>query len=148
MKISQIGKDLIIHFEGEKLTAYLCSAGVPTIGIGSTFYEDGSKVKLGDKITKERSRKLFDAIADKFSSQVFKELKKPVKQQQFDALVSFAFNVGMGNFRKSTLLKKVNANPNDATIRNEFLKWNKAGGKVLNGLTKRREAEAKLYFYN
>ena len=66
--------------------------------------------------------------------------------QQFDALVSFAYNVGVGNFAKSTLLKKVNANPNDPTIRSEFEKWNKANGRVLKGLVTRRKEEADLYF--
>lgn len=67
-------------------------------------------------------------------------------QNQFDALVSFTFNLGEGSLKSSTLLKKVNANPSDTTISSEFLKWNKAGGKVIDGLTKRRQAEAKLYF--
>jgi lysozyme len=69
-----------------------------------------------------------------------------INQNQFDALVSFCYNVGPGNLKSSTLLKKVNANPNDPTIRTEFLKWNKGGGKVLAGLTRRRTAEANLYF--
>jgi lysozyme len=69
-----------------------------------------------------------------------------ITQNQFDALVSFCYNVGPSNLKSSTLLKKVNLNPNDPTIKNEFLKWNRGGGKVLDGLTRRRQAEADLYF--
>jgi len=73
-------------------------------------------------------------------------VKSNVTENNFAALVSFTFNVGTGNLKKSTLLKKVNLNPNDPTIRSEFMKWNKGAGKVLAGLTKRRQAEADLYF--
>jgi lysozyme len=146
MKLNQSGIDLMHQFEGLKLDAYLCPAKIPTIGWGSTFYEDGRKVKLGDKITKERADNLFLAIAEDFAKRVRTLLKKEVTENQFSALVSFAYNVGVGNLRTSTLLKKVNANPSDPSINTEFLKWNKAGGKVLAGLTRRREAESKLYF--
>lgn len=74
MRTSQIGKDLIKFFEGEKLTAYVCPAGVPTIGVGSTFYEDGAKVKIGDKITKERSAQLFTNTLKPFEQRI--QLKK------------------------------------------------------------------------
>jgi lysozyme len=69
-----------------------------------------------------------------------------ISQSQFDALCSFAYNVGIGNLQKSTLIKKVNTNPSDPTIKDEFIKWNKGAGKVLAGLTKRRQAESDLYF--
>lgn len=146
MKLNQRGKDLIIRYEGMKLEAYLCPANKWTIGVGSTFYEDGSLVEDGDKITKERALKLFDNIADQFSDGVKKLIKKELTENQFSALVSFAFNCGLGNFRTSTLLRKVNVNPKDPTIAAEFAKWNKAGGKVLRGLTIRRKAESDLYF--
>lgn len=146
MKLNQAGIDLMHQFEGLKLDAYLCPANVPTIGWGSTFYEDGKKVKLGDKITKERADALFLGIAEDFAKRVRTLLKKELNENQFSALVSFTYNVGVGSLQKSTLLKKVNVNPSDPTIHNEFIKWNKAGGKVLNGLTRRREAESKLYF--
>ena len=84
--------------------------------------------------------------ADKFAADVDKLIKSKLTQNQFNALVSFAFNLGITSLGRSTLLKKVNINPNDPTIANEFAKWNKAGGKVVNGLTKRRAVEAKLYF--
>jgi lysozyme len=134
-------------YEGLKLTAYLCPAKVWTIGYGNTFYEDGTKVKQGDVITKERADQLFINITNKnFAEPLLKLIKVKLNENQFSALVCFAYNVGTGALAKSTLLRKVNINPNDLTIRNEFLKWNKAGGKVLNGLTKRRESEANLYF--
>jgi lysozyme len=84
--------------------------------------------------------------ANKFAADVDKLIKANLNQNQFNAIVSFAFNVGLTALGKSSLLRKVNINPNDATIAAEFAKWNKAGGKVLNGLTKRRAKESKLYF--
>ena len=146
MKLNKAGADLIKSFEGLRLDAYLCSAGKPTVGFGSTFFEDGTPVKLGDKITKERADSLFEKISDSFAAKVKNCIQKDINENQFAALVSFAYNVGIGNLKSSTLLKKVNANPMDASIRNEFLKWNRASGKVLAGLTRRREAEANLYF--
>jgi lysozyme len=85
-------------------------------------------------------------VMNEFAIEVRKALTKEVSENQFSALVCFAYNVGIGNLKKSTLLKKVNVNPNDETIAAEFAKWNKAGGKVLNGLVRRRKAEADLYF--
>jgi len=146
MKLNQRGADLIKQFEGLKLKAYQCSAKKWTIGFGNTFYEDGSPVKQGDTITRERADTLFNLIADDFSSKVRPLVKVNLNENQYSALVSFAYNAGIGNLQKSTLLRKVNANPNDPTIRAEFMRWNRAGGQVLNGLTRRREAEANLYF--
>lgn len=139
-------KDLIKKFEGCKLVAYQCSANRWTIGYGNTFFEDGTPVKPGDRITQERAEKLLDIIAKDFSDRIEKTIKTILTDNQKSALLSFTYNVGIANLQKSTLLKKVNYNPNDPTIRLEFMKWNKAGGKVLNGLTRRREAEANLYF--
>lgn len=140
------GIPLIKRFEGLKLRAYLCPAGLPTIGYGSTFYEDGSKVKLGDVITIDRADKLLIHTVAQFERQVDAAVTSTINANQLGALTSFAFNVGMGNFRRSTLLRLVNANPNNAAIRQEFMKWNKAKGQVLAGLTRRRTAEADLYF--
>ena len=138
---------LLHKYEGLVLDAYLCPAKVPTIGYGNTFYEDGSKVKIGDKITKERAIELFENILENnFASQVKRLIKSRVTNNQFSALVSFAYNVGVGNLKRSTLLKLVNSNPNDPAIRQQFMRWNRAGGKVLLGLTRRRESEANLYF--
>lgn len=146
MTLNKAGADLIKSFEGCKLKAYQCSAMKWTIGYGNTFYEDGKPVKMGDAITQEKAEKLFELISADFSSKVAKLVPSHITPNQFGALTSFAYNCGVVNLQKSTLLKKVNANPNDPTIMAEFLKWNKAGGKVLAGLTRRREAEANLYF--
>lgn len=146
MKLNKAGADLIKSFEGCKLDAYKCSANKTTIGYGNTYYEDGSLVQMGDRITQERAESLFELIADSFASKVKPLITSNVNSNQFDSLVSFAYNCGIGNLKSSTLLRKVNANPNDPSIRAEFEKWNKASGKVLAGLTRRRKAEADLYF--
>jgi len=146
MKLNKAGADLIKEFEGCKLKAYQCSAMKWTIGYGNTFYEDGSPVMAGHAISKEKAEQLFEIIGDAFAEKVDKVVTANVSENQFGALVSFAYNCGIANLQKSTLLKKVNANHSDPTIRAEFLKWNKAAGKVLAGLTRRREAEANLYF--
>lgn len=146
MKLNKAGIDLMHEFEGCSLEAYLCPANKVTIGFGNTYYEDGRPVKMGDKITQERADQLFLFIAEDFAKRVRTLLKTILNENQFSSLVSFAYNAGVANLNKSTLLKKVNANPMDPTITNEFLKWNKGGGKVLAGLTRRRNAEAKLYF--
>ena len=146
MKIAQAGIDLIKTFEGCKLKAYQCSAGKWTIGYGNTQYENGLSVKQGDTATQERANELFGLILSKFDSAVSARLKRDVTQNQFDALVSFAYNCGIGNLEKSTLFAKVNKYPNDPTIGAEFMKWNKAGGKALAGLTRRRKAEYELYY--
>ena len=144
--MNKAGKDLIKSFEGCKLVAYQCSAGLWTIGYGNTFFEDGTPVKPGDRITQEKAEQLFELIVGIFADKVAKEIKTILTDNQFAAIVSLAYNIGIGNLQKSTLLKKVNFNPNDPTIRAEFARWNKAGGKVLAGWTRRRAAEAKLYF--
>jgi lysozyme len=146
MKLTQKGIELMHQFEGCKLEAYLCPAKVWTIGWGNTYYESGRKVKEGDKISQERADTLFQYIVHSFAVQVRSTLKVNLNENQFSALVSFAYNVGIANLKSSTLLKKVNINQQEPTIFDEFLRWNKAGGKVLAGLTRRRQAEANLYF--
>ena len=146
MKLNKAGADLIKEFEGCKLKAYRCSALRWTIGFGNTFYEDGKPVMPGHVITQEKAEQLFELIASDFAGKVAKLVPSHITPNQFGALVSFAYNCGIANLQKSTLLKKVNANPNDPSIKAEFLKWNKAGGKVLAGLTRRREAESNLYY--
>jgi lysozyme len=146
MQLNEKGKDLIKFYEGCKLTSYQCSAGHWTLGFGNTFYEDGKPVKPGDKITQERANELFEIIAKEFADKVAPLVKSAVTPNQFAALTSFAYNAGIGNLRNSTLLKKVNANPNDPSIALEFAKWTRANNKVLLGLQRRREAETKLYF--
>ena len=147
MKLNTQGYRLICMFEGFSAKPYLCSAKVPTIGYGNTYYLNGRRVTLLDKpITELEAFEMFKAIADKFADKVSKLVTAPVDQNQFNALCSLCYNIGPANFAKSTLLKKVNFNHNDPSIRAEFLKWNKAGGQVLKGLTIRRTAEADLYF--
>ena len=147
MKLNTQGYRLICMFEGFSAKPYLCSAKVPTIGYGNCYYLNGKKVTLLDKpITELEAFEMFKAIADKFADKVSKLVTAPIDQSQLNALVSLAYNIGPANFQKSTLLKKVNFNHNDPSIRAEFLKWNKAGGQVLKGLTIRRTAEADLYF--
>ena len=145
--ISEAGLNLIKSFEGLRLKPYKCSAGVPTIGYGNTFYESGKKVSLADvAITESRAIELLAWSLKKFEQYVDSYCRDDISQNQFDALVSFCYNLGPANLKSSTLLKKVNKDPNDPTIRAEFMKWNKAGGKALAGLTRRRTAEADLYF--
>lgn len=146
MNVNKQGIQLVKSFEGCFLNAYLCPAKVWTIGYGSTKYTNGKSVKQGDKITQQEAETLLSDTLDEFSKGVSKLIKVELNDNQFSALVSFAFNLGVGALSKSTLLKKVNANPNDKTIEQEFMKWVNAGGKKLNGLVRRRTAESKLYF--
>ena len=147
MKLNTQGYRLICMFEGFSAKPYLCSAKVPTIGYGNTYYLNGKKVTLLDNpITELEAFEMFKAIADKFADKVSKLVTATIDQGQFNALVSLTYNIGPANFQKSTLLRKVNFNHNDPSIRAEFLKWNKAGGQVLKGLTIRRKAEADIYF--
>ena len=147
MILDNKGYLLITKFEGLRLKPYLCSAKIPTIGHGNTYYPDGKRVTLLDKdITKQEAFDMFKEVANRFAKRVDTLVTSNLNQNQFNALVSFAYNVGTGNFSSSTLLKKVNKNPDDLTIKAEFLRWNKAGGKVINGLTNRRNEEADLYF--
>ena len=141
MEITNEGINLIKKFEGLKLESYLCPAGVWTIGYGHT-----KGVKKGDKITQLEADNFLKEDLISFEKGVTRLIKSNINQNQFDALVSFAFNLGLANLKKSTLLKKVNSNPNDRTIVDEFIKWIYAGGKQLEGLKKRRQAEAYLYF--
>jgi lysozyme len=147
MILDNKGYLFITKHEGLSLKPYLCPAKIPTIGYGNTYYSDGKRVTLLDKdITKQQAFDMFKEIANRFGKRVDELVTSNINQNQFNALVSFAYNVGTGNFSSSTLLKKVNKNPNDLTLKAEFLRWNKAGGKVLNGLTNRRNEEADLYF--
>ena len=144
---SDSGIELIKHFEGLRLTAYLCSGGRPTIGYGSTFYPDGSKVNLGDIISEQQANELLMETLSQFERVVNELLDGiPVNQNQFDALVSFAFNLGTESLAQSTLLNKIKSNHNDTAIAIEFGKWVMAGGQRINGLVIRRRKEAELYF--
>lgn len=150
MKITKIdskGVDLITLFEGFEGKPYLCSANVPTIGFGTTRYPNGHKVKLSDaSISRNLAIEYFKHDVAFFELQVDALATDKLTQNQFSALVSFCYNLGANSLKTSTLLKKVNTNPNDPTIAVEFLKWVNAGGRKLAGLVRRREAEASLYF--
>jgi lysozyme len=146
MKVNAEGYALIKKFEGCQLKAYRCPANILTIGYGNTFYEDGTKVKDGDVITQERAESLAKFIIDQFAVTIAPFILQPLNNNQFSACVSLAYNIGTGNFKKSSVFKKLNVNPNDVTIADSFRLWNKGSGKVLSGLVKRREAEIQLYF--
>lgn len=145
--LSEDGLELIKKHESFRSCAYKDPVNIPTIGYGNTFYRDGTKVTMNDKcITEEEATELLKDISKKFENFINRKVTKPLLQNQFDALVSFVYNVGTGNFENSTLLKRINIDPNDPDIKYQFSRWNKAGGKVLKGLTKRRKEEAELYF--
>lgn len=146
MKISNNGIELIKQFEGLSLKPYLDAVNIPTIGFGNTFYEDGTKVTLKDKpITEQRATELLEFIANKtFSENINKVVKVPLNQNQFDALVSFSYNIGNKNFNWSTLLKKLNQLDYEGASL-EFGRWNQANGKILNGLVLRRQKEKELF---
>lgn len=146
MNISQKGLNLIKEFEGFSSKPYLCPANIPTIGYGNTYYPDGQKVTLKhNPIDELKANEILEYVANKdFGSFINKVVKVALNQNQFDALVSFAYNIGNGNLQNSTLLKKLNSGDYQGAS-NEFLRWNKSGGKVLNGLTRRREKERALF---
>ena len=142
MKTSHKGIDLIKEFEGLRLKAYKCPGGVWTIGYGHT-----AGVKPGMVISEAQAEEYLMADLIAFEKHL-NGLGLALNQNQFDALVSFIYNVGTGNFSSSTLLRKVRANPLDNSIMDEFLKWVYSKGRVLPGLQRRRLAEMKLYFSN
>ena len=142
MKTSPKGISLIKEFEGLRLKAYKCPGGVWTIGYGHT-----AGVKPGIVITKAQAEEYLKADLIAFE-RYLNGLGLALNQNQFDALVSFIYNVGTGNFSNSTLLRKVRANPQDNSIMDEFLRWVYSKGRVLPGLQRRRLAEMKLYFSN
>ena len=142
MKMSQEGINALVKkFEGCKLKAYRCPAGICTIGYGHTSAAGNPLVNDGMTITQEQANTILAADLVKFEQAVEALLKQPVTQEQFDVLVDFAYNAGVGALRSSTLLKKVNAAQFD-DVPAELMKWNKGGGKVLAGLVRRRQAES------
>ena len=138
MKTSNVGIALIKRFEGLRTKAYLCPAGVPTIGYGHT-----KDVRLNDpEITEAEADRLLAEDLGVYEAAVTEMVKVPLTQNQFDALVSFAFNLGIGALRFSTLLKRLNAG---LPCAEEFDRWTMAGGKTLPGLVRRRAAERRLF---
>lgn len=139
MQISQEGLSLIKKFEGCKLESYKCAAGVWTIGYGST-----KGIKEGMTITQEQADELLLKDVSVFEDNVINAVTMPLTQYQFDALVSWTFNLGGANLKASTMLKKLNAGEYEE-VPSQIKRWNKAGGKVLQGLIRRREAESLLF---
>jgi lysozyme len=148
MIISDKGIAFICQFEGFKSKPYLDSASVPTIGYGSTYYSDGTKVTMADsEITITQALVIAKHHIDSRVMPQMVALELPMLEQyQIDAITSLAYNIGMGGFRSSSVLASIKANPADFnTITANFQKWSKAGGQTLSGLLRRRNAEAKLY---
>ena len=146
MNVSEKCLALIREFEGFRSEPYLCPAGVPTIGYGSTRYEDGTPVTLKDEpIDQARANAIMrTTLAREYEPAVQRYVKVPLTQGQYDALVDFAYNAGAKNLLQSTLLKKLNSK-NYAGASKEFEKWVYGGGKVLPGLVRRRKAEQALF---
>ncbi len=145
MTTSENGLNFIMLEEGLKLKPYQDSRGIWTIGIGSTYWENGEPVKKTDApISQERALKLFRSTLKRYEKQVNDTVTRTLNQNQFDALVSLCYNIGTNGFKTSTVAKRVNANPCDPTIREAFEMWRNAGGKPI--LLNRRKREASLYF--
>ena len=149
--VSENGVNLIKSFEGFRDKAYQDQASIWTIGYGTIKYPDGRKVEKGDECTMQQATEwLTDHISKNAAPAVNQDVKQSLTQNQFDALVSFVYNEGEGNFKQSTLLKRVNENPSNLEIADAFMMWTKVtvnGHKVESaGLKNRRTAEADLYF--
>jgi lysozyme len=144
MKTSQKGINLIVSFEGFSPKPYLDSAGIPTIGYGNTYYPGGKKVTMEDPaITKEQGVELFATVLPTYEKIVNSKVKIELNQNQFDALVSHAYNTG----GSETLFSLINERAADLEIQNWFTRrYISAGGKVLSGLIRRRKMEADLFF--
>ena len=145
MKLSDNGFTLLGELEGIVLRPYKDSVGIPTIGIGSTYYEDGTKVKMTDKaITKERAIQLAKNVVKSFEEQVNKSILLPMTQNQFDAMVLLCYNIGKSGFAGSSVVRNFNLG-NTQKAADSFLLWNKAGGRVVQGLVNRRNKERSLF---
>lgn len=144
MKTSGVGLNLIKSFEGKRVNAYDDGVGVWTIGFGTIKYPNGIRVKKGDTCTEQQAEDYLRNDLAKFETAINKLVKVPLTQNQFDALVSLTYNIGSGAFKGSTLLKLLNKGDYQSAA-DQFLAWNRAGGKVMKGLVRRREAERALF---
>ena len=142
--VSQNGINLLSSFEGCELAAYLCPAKVWTIGFGTTVYPSGVKVKKGDTCTEAQAKSYMAHDLKKFEQAVNGAVNIPLNQNQFDALVSLAYNIGTGAFNKSTLVKKLNAGDIRGAA-DQFDVWVNAGGKRMQGLVNRRAKEKEVF---
>ena len=141
-QMDQKGIDFLIQEEGIRYTPYLDSVGIPTIGIGATYYEDGKRVTMQDpQITKERAIGLFKNLLKHYEMAVYSVTRDDINQNQFNALTSLCYNIGVNAFKKSTVVRRVNENPSDNNIGDAFLMWKKPVE-----LIPRRQREVKLYF--
>jgi GH24 family phage-related lysozyme (muramidase) len=145
MKIGAEGLKLIKEFEGCKLISYKCPAGVWTIGIGSTRYTDGSPVKANQALPNEGAALMLLTKTVAAYEHTVNTVGVELTQNEYDALVSLCYNIGSGNFVSSTLVKMLKAGEPKSEVAKQFLRWDKAGGKPLAGLTRRRNAEAELF---
>lgn len=142
MKLDEEGYKALHQREGLRLKPYLDTQGVPTIAMGNTFYENGSKVKITDKsLSKIEAEYLAKIISDRFASKVNSLVKSKINQNQFNALVSLAYNIGITGFKNSTVLRLVNSNPNNPKIKEAFMMWTKN-----KELIDRRKSEVYQYF--
>ncbi|MDC4348885.1 lysozyme [Acinetobacter baumannii] len=141
---SSEGLNLIKGFEGKRLTSYDDGVGVWTIGYGTIKYPNGVRVKKGDTCTERQAETYLKNDLNRFEVAINKLVKVPLSQNQFDALASFTYNLGETSLANSTLLKKLNKGDYQGAA-DQFLVWNKAGGKVMKGLVRRREAERALF---
>jgi len=145
MKTSDMGLSLIKSFEGFSARPYMCPAGVPTIGYGATYYPDGRRVTMQDRpVTVAQATDMLRSMLASYEAGVSRYVLVPVTQGQFDALVSFAYNLGLSALKDSTLLRLLNLR-DYAGAAAQFARWNRANGKVLPGLTRRREAERVMF---
>ena len=143
---ASIAAELIKEFEGYSSKPYLCPSNVPTIGYGNTRYLNGERVTMEDKdITKKEAEKMLMDTVRFVEKEVKNVVEVKLKLYQLAALISFTYNVGIGNLSNSTLLAWVNSNPNYSQIPSQFRRWNRGGGKVLKGLIRRRESEIELW---
>ena len=142
MTLNESGYKALHEREGLRLKPYLDTKGIPTIALGNTYYANGKKVTMNDPaLTLEQAQELGKAAADKFALEVNKLVKSNINQNQFNALVSLAYNIGITGFKNSTVLRKVNINPNDGKIQDAFMMWTKNPE-----LVGRRKSEVKQYF--
>lgn len=145
-KLSKYGRKMIQQFEGYRAYPYLDVVGVPTIGYGNTYYPDGTKVTLKDKkLTPREGDRLFTMIVKQFEDAVNNLVTVKITQNQYDALVSLAYNIGIGALGKSSLLKAINGKLGRAEIEKAYKRWNTAGGRVHPVLTARRLEELDLF---
>lgn len=144
MTTSEKGINLIVSFEGVKLKSYQDVVGIWTIGCGTIKYPNGTKVKIGDTCTYSSALNFLHHDLQIFEAGINHLVTVPLTQNQFDALVSLVYNIGLGNFSSSTLLKKLNAK-DYLGASDQILVWNKAGGKIVQGLINRRKTEKQLF---